>query len=100
VGTASELHLHQPQALLFNFALRLKWCEVHSIHAVLILLVPFSNFIQSLDQIALFLGALTAGGGITGYIRTGSIPSVVAGVTVGALVRSLLLIHPSLFLLM
>ncbi|KAF2253483.1 putative UPF0136 membrane protein, partial [Trematosphaeria pertusa] len=31
------------------------------------------------------LGALTAGGGITGYVRTGSIPSVAAGVTVGTL---------------
>lgn len=36
---------------------------------------------------AFILAALTAGGGITGYARTGSIPSVAAGVTVGALVR-------------
>ena len=28
---------------------------------------------------------MTAGGGITGYVRTGSIPSVAAGCTVGAL---------------
>ncbi|PSN69685.1 hypothetical protein BS50DRAFT_446732, partial [Corynespora cassiicola Philippines] len=34
---------------------------------------------------ALVLGALTAGGGVTGYVRTGSIPSVAAGVTVGSL---------------
>lgn len=34
---------------------------------------------------AIILGALTAGGGITGYVRTGSLPSVIAGVTVGAL---------------
>jgi uncharacterized membrane protein (UPF0136 family) len=34
---------------------------------------------------AYVLGLLTAGGGITGYIRTGSVPSVVAGVTVGSL---------------
>jgi len=34
---------------------------------------------------AFILGALTAGGGITGYVRTGSVPSIVAGVTVGAL---------------
>jgi uncharacterized membrane protein (UPF0136 family) len=41
---------------------------------------------QSLDIIAFVLGAITAGGGITGYARTGSIPSIVAGVTVGLLV--------------
>jgi len=40
---------------------------------------------MSLDQIAFALGAVTAGGGITGYVRTGSIPSVTAGVSVGAL---------------
>jgi len=34
---------------------------------------------------AYLLGALTAGGGTFGYIKTGSIPSVVAGVTVGTL---------------
>ncbi|KAI4205620.1 MAG: hypothetical protein LQ346_001404 [Caloplaca aetnensis] len=34
---------------------------------------------------AFILAALTAGGGITGYARTGSIPSIAAGVTVGAL---------------
>ncbi|CAO2656882.1 Nn.00g056850.m01.CDS01 [Neocucurbitaria sp. VM-36] len=39
----------------------------------------------SIGNIALILGALTAGGGITGYVRTGSVPSVAAGVTVGAL---------------
>ncbi|KAJ4288015.1 hypothetical protein N0V90_012031 [Kalmusia sp. IMI 367209] len=38
-----------------------------------------------LDTIGLILGALTAGGGITGYVRTGSIPSVAAGVSVGTL---------------
>ncbi|ORY08214.1 transmembrane proteins 14C-domain-containing protein [Clohesyomyces aquaticus] len=38
-----------------------------------------------LDTIALVLGALTAGGGITGYVRTGSVPSIAAGCTVGAL---------------
>lgn len=36
---------------------------------------------------AFLLALLTAGGGLTGYIRTGSIPSVAAGMTVGALVR-------------
>ncbi|KAE9977045.1 hypothetical protein BLS_001694 [Venturia inaequalis] len=34
---------------------------------------------MSQDQIALLVGFLVAGGGITGYVRTGSIPSVVAG---------------------
>ncbi|MCJ1285842.1 hypothetical protein MMC26_005184 [Xylographa opegraphella] len=38
------------------------------------------------DTPAYILAALTAGGGITGYIRTGSIPSIAAGCTVGALV--------------
>lgn len=33
------------------------------------------------------MGALTAGGGTFGYIKTGSIPSVAAGLTVGALVH-------------
>ncbi|KAK7729474.1 hypothetical protein SLS57_001959 [Botryosphaeria dothidea] len=40
---------------------------------------------MGLETIAFILGALTAGGGITGYVRTGSIPSVAAGVTVGTL---------------
>ena len=44
-------------------------------------------FQAPLSTIALVLGSLTAGGGITGFVRTGSIPSVVAGVTVGSLVR-------------
>ncbi|KAL6715750.1 hypothetical protein ACLMJK_006711 [Lecanora helva] len=34
---------------------------------------------------AFLLALLTAGGGLTGYIRTGSVPSVAAGMTVGAL---------------
>ncbi|KAL8681662.1 MAG: hypothetical protein Q9186_002259 [Xanthomendoza sp. 1 TL-2023] len=34
---------------------------------------------------AFLLACLTAGGGITGYARTGSVPSIAAGVTVGAL---------------
>jgi len=34
---------------------------------------------------AFVLGALTAGGGITGYVRAGSIPSLAAGCTVGLL---------------
>jgi uncharacterized membrane protein (UPF0136 family) len=34
---------------------------------------------------ALLLGLLTASGGITGYIRTSSLPSLIAGCSVGAL---------------
>jgi len=34
---------------------------------------------------AFILAALTAGGGITGYVRTGSVPSIAAGCTVGFL---------------
>jgi len=34
---------------------------------------------------AFIIGALTAGGGTFGYIKTGSIPSIVAGLTVGTL---------------
>ncbi|KAL9597074.1 MAG: hypothetical protein Q9179_004392 [Wetmoreana sp. 5 TL-2023] len=34
---------------------------------------------------AFLLAALTAGGGVTGYARTGSVPSIAAGLTVGAL---------------
>jgi len=34
---------------------------------------------------AYIIGALTAGGGTFGYIKTGSVPSIAAGVTVGTL---------------
>jgi len=34
---------------------------------------------------AFILGALTAGGGTYGFLKTGSVPSIAAGVTVGAL---------------
>ncbi|GAB7354113.1 hypothetical protein MBLNU459_g4677t2 [Dothideomycetes sp. NU459] len=37
------------------------------------------------SNIAYILAALTAGGGTMGYVRTGSVPSVAAGCTVGAL---------------
>ncbi|TGJ87775.1 hypothetical protein E0Z10_g973 [Xylaria hypoxylon] len=40
---------------------------------------------MALENIAYVLGALTAGGGTMGYARTGSVPSIVAGVTVGLL---------------
>jgi hypothetical protein len=35
---------------------------------------------------AYILGALTASGGTLGYVRTGSVPSIAAGLTVGSLV--------------
>lgn len=46
---------------------------------------------QGIETPAYILGALTAGGGTFGYIKTGSIPSVVAGVTVGTLVERIVL---------
>lgn len=42
--------------------------------------------LQAVETPAFVLAALTAGGGITGYARTGSVPSIVAGVLVGTLV--------------
>ncbi|KAI1465795.1 TMEM14-domain-containing protein [Daldinia caldariorum] len=40
---------------------------------------------KALETIAFVLGALTAGGGTMGYVKTGSLPSVIAGWTVGIL---------------
>ncbi|KAI1461984.1 TMEM14-domain-containing protein [Annulohypoxylon moriforme] len=40
---------------------------------------------MALETIAFILGALTAGGGTMGYVKTGSLPSVAAGWTVGIL---------------
>ncbi|PSK42559.1 hypothetical protein B9Z65_4473 [Elsinoe australis] len=40
---------------------------------------------MSLETIAYVFAGLTAGGGTMGYVRTGSIPSIAAGCTVGAL---------------
>ena len=42
---------------------------------------------QGLELPAYIIGALCASGGTFGFIKTGSIPSVTAGVTVGVLVR-------------
>jgi hypothetical protein len=50
-----------------------------------LLLTPPTS--QASEVPALILGALTSIGGVTGYVRTGSIPSIAAGLTVGALVR-------------
>jgi len=40
---------------------------------------------MSNENTAIILSALTSIGGIIGYARTGSVPSIVAGLTVGAL---------------
>ena len=50
--------------------------------------VQLANELQGLELPAYIIGALCASGGTFGYIKTGSIPSVTAGVTVGVLVRS------------
>ncbi|GAB7364447.1 hypothetical protein MBLNU230_g4988t1 [Neophaeotheca triangularis] len=47
--------------------------------------LPPPNPFPKHSQIAYALATLTAGGGITGYVRTGSVPSVIAGCSVGAL---------------
>jgi len=39
----------------------------------------------STSNSAFILALLTAGGGITGYVRSQSVPSIVAGCTIGAL---------------
>ena len=44
--------------------------------------------LQGLELPAYVLGALTASGGVLGYARTRSVPSIVAGVTVGLLCKS------------
>ncbi|KAI1344993.1 Prefoldin subunit-domain-containing protein [Xylariaceae sp. FL0016] len=45
----------------------------------------FTNCSYGLESIAYILGALTAGGGTMGFVKTGSIPSIAAGMTVGIL---------------
>lgn len=40
---------------------------------------------MALETIAFVLGALTAGGGTMGFVKTGSVPSIAAGLTVGLL---------------
>lgn len=44
------------------------------------------TILQASETPAFILGALTSVGGIIGYVRTGSVPSIAAGLTVGALV--------------
>ncbi|KAI0594293.1 TMEM14-domain-containing protein [Biscogniauxia sp. FL1348] len=40
---------------------------------------------MAVENIAYVLGALTASGGTVGFIKTGSVPSIAAGLTVGVL---------------
>jgi len=40
---------------------------------------------MGIELSAYILGAITAGGGTMGYVKSGSIPSIVAGLTVGTL---------------
>lgn len=40
---------------------------------------------DTLSTISYVIAALTAGGGTMGYVKTGSIPSIAAGWTVGVL---------------
>jgi len=40
---------------------------------------------MGIETPAYIIGALTAGGGTFGYVKTGSIPSIAAGLTVGTL---------------
>ena len=54
------------------------------------LIIPSNPQANEPSTQAFILALLTAGGGLTGYIRTGSVPSVAAGMTVGALVFPIL----------
>ncbi|KAG5983713.1 hypothetical protein E4U55_007394 [Claviceps digitariae] len=50
--------------------------------------IKWSSMSRAVPQLATssyVLAALTAGGGIMGYVKTGSMPSVIAGTAVGAL---------------
>lgn len=42
---------------------------------------------SQLEYTSFILAALTAGGGIMGFAKTGSLPSIIAGCSVGALCR-------------
>ncbi|KAG9233244.1 transmembrane proteins 14C-domain-containing protein [Amylocarpus encephaloides] len=45
----------------------------------------FRSIKMAIETPAYIIGALTASGGTFGYVKTGSIPSIVAGLTVGTL---------------
>lgn len=44
---------------------------------------------KGIETAAYILGAITAGGGTFGFVKTGSVPSIAAGLTVGTLVDAL-----------
>ena len=55
---------------------------------ILLLLAKYILLIQrqpTLENASYALAALTAGGGIMGYVRTRSMPSIIAGTAVGVL---------------
>lgn len=56
---------------------------------------PSTTSFPTLFQTATFLSLTTSLGGLTGYIRTASTPSLVAGLTIGGLVRPLPIPIPS-----
>jgi len=91
-GILKKWYVVPPELLQIIFSSRPT--ATHQASSSIFTPVNTSNLQASLDNIAFILATLTAGGGITGYVRTGSIPSVAAGVTVGALV-SLRHHHPS-----
>jgi len=92
LGIFKKWYVVPPELLQTIFSSRPT--ATHQVSSSIFTPVNTSNLQASLDNIAFILATLTAGGGITGYVRTGSIPSVAAGVTVGALV-SLRHHHPS-----
>jgi uncharacterized membrane protein (UPF0136 family) len=47
--------------------------------------MTISGLLKASPNVAFIMGVLCISGGITGYLRTRSIPSIAAGCTVGAL---------------
>jgi uncharacterized membrane protein (UPF0136 family) len=56
-----------------------------------------ANATQGLENIAYVLGSLTAGGGTIGFLKSGSVPSIAAGWTVGLLCMCRLPLPPIMF---
>ncbi|RMY85319.1 hypothetical protein D0864_07334, partial [Hortaea werneckii] len=74
-----------PSTFLFHTQPRRSSLQNHKIQVAKLTADNPPTFYQSLSTIAFVLAGLTAGGGITGYLRAGSIPSLAAGCSVGAL---------------